>query len=259
MGRSKSLNNKISLLLPPAFWLGVWQLAALFAQKQKLGIFLPTPWTVVQTLAALCVTGEFWCTIALSLGRILAGMVLGTLLGALLAALTCACSWADLLFSPVIRMIRAVPVVSFILLVMLAVYRSTVPMVIVTLMVLPVVWSNVKQGIGQADRQLLELGRAYRFSRWKKVKLIYLPSIQPYFLSAVTTGMGLAWKSGVAAEVLCTPRQAIGTEVYNAKFYLEIPTLFAWTAVVVALSLTMEWLLAAAVRRWKGGASHAGH
>ena len=249
----------LTYLLPPAFWLGVWQLAALFAQKQKLGIFLPTPWTVVQTLAALCVTGEFWCTIALSLGRILAGMVLGTLLGALLAALTCACSWADLLFSPVIRMIRAVPVVSFILLVMLAVYRSTVPIVIVTLMVLPVVWSNVKQGIGQADRQLLELGRAYRFSRWKKVKLIYLPSIQPYFLSAVTTGMGLAWKSGVAAEVLCTPRQAIGTEVYNAKFYLEIPTLFAWTAVVVALSLTMEWLLAAAVRRWKGGASHAGH
>ena len=237
----------LTYLLPPAFWLGGWQLAALFAQKQKLGIFLPTPWTVVQTLAALCVTGEFWCTIALSLGRILAGMVLGTLLGALLAALTCACSWADLLFSPVIRMIRAVPVVSFILLVMLAVYRSTVPMVIVTLMVLPVVWSNV------------ELGRAYRFSRWKKVKLIYLPSIQPYFLSAVTTGMGLAWKSGVAAEVLCTPRQAIGTEVYNAKFYLEIPTLFAWTAVVVALSLTMEWLLAAAVRRWKGGASHAGH
>ena len=157
----------LTYLLPPAFWLGVWQLAAFFAQKQKLGIFLPTPWTVVQTLAALCVTGEFWCTIALSLGRILAGMVLGTLLGALLAALTCACSWADLLFSPVIRMIRAVPVVSFILLVMLAVYRSTVPMVIVTLMVLPVVWSNVKQGIGQADRQLLELGRAYRFSRWK--------------------------------------------------------------------------------------------
>lgn len=42
----------LTYLLPPAFWLGVWQLAAFFAQKQKLGIFLPTPWTVVQTLAA---------------------------------------------------------------------------------------------------------------------------------------------------------------------------------------------------------------
>lgn len=245
----------ISHLLPPAFWLGVWQFGALFARTKKLDFFLPTPWTVLQTLAELCVTGEFWATIALSLGRILAGMVMGTLLGILLAALTCASSWADRLLSPLIRMIRAVPVASFILLVMLAVYRATVPMVIVTLMVLPVVWSGVTQGIRQTDGQLLELAQAYRFSRWKKAKLIYFPSVQPYLLSAVTTAMGLAWKSGVAAEVLCTPRQAIGTEVYNAKFYLEIPTLFAWTAVVVALSLTMEWLLAAALRRWKGGAA----
>ena len=243
----------VSHLLPPAFWLGVWQFGALFARTKKLDFFLPTPWTVLQTLAGLCVTGEFWATIALSLGRILAGMVVGTLLGILLAALTCASSWADRLLSPVIRMIRAIPVASFILLVMLAVYRATVPMVIVTLMVLPVVWSGVTQGIRQTDGQLLELAQAYRFSRWKKVKLIYFPSVQPYLLSAITTAMGLAWKSGVAAEVLCTPRQAIGTEVYNAKFYLEIPTLFAWTAVVVALSLTMEWLLAAALRRWKGG------
>lgn len=244
----------VSHLLPPAFWLGVWQFGALFARTKKLDFFLPTPWTVLQTLAGLCVTGEFWATIALSLGRILMGMVFGTLLGILLAALTCASAWADRLLSPMIRMIRAVPVASFILLVMLAVYRATVPTVIVTLMVLPVVWSGVNQGIRQADPSLLELGRAYRFSRWKTVKLVYLPSVQPYLLSAVTTAMGLAWKSGVAAEVLCTPRQAIGTEVYNAKFYLEIPTLFAWTAVVVALSLTMEWLLAAALRRWKGGA-----
>lgn len=243
----------LSHLLPPAFWLGVWQFAALFARSKRLDFFLPTPWTVIQTLAWLCVTGEFWATIALSLGRILAGMLLGTLLGILLAALTCVSAWADRLLSPMIRMIRAVPVASFILLVMLAVYRATVPVVIVTLMVLPVVWSGVTQGIRQTDGQLLELARAYRFSRWKTVKLIYLPSVQPYLLSAVTTAMGLAWKSGVAAEVLCTPRQAIGTEVYNAKFYLEIPTLFAWTAVVVALSLTMEWLLAAALRRWKGG------
>ena len=243
----------VSHLLPPAFWLGVWQFGALFARTKKLDFFLPTPWAVLQTLAGLCVTGEFWATIALSLGRILAGMVMGTLLGILLAALTCASTWADRLLSPMIRMIRAIPVASFILLVMLAVYRATVPMVIVTLMVLPVVWSGVTQGIRQTDGQLLELAQAYRFSRWKKVKLIYFPSVQPYLLSAITTAMGLAWKSGVAAEVLCTPRQAIGTEVYNAKFYLEIPTLFAWTAVVVALSLTMEWLLAAALRRWKGG------
>ena len=93
------------------------------------------------------------------------------------------------------------------------------------------------------DGQLLELARAYRFSRGRTVRLIYLPSLRPYFLSALTTSMGLAWKSGVAAEVLCWPRPGIGTQIYNSKLYLEIPELFAWTAVVVALSLLLERLL----------------
>ena len=88
--------------------------------------------------------------------------------------------------------------------------------------------------------QLLELARAYRFSRSKAIRLIYLPSLRPYFLSALITSVGLAWKSGVAAEVLCTPSLAMGTQIYSSKLSLEIPDLFAWTAVVVALSLALE-------------------
>lgn len=66
----------------------------------------------------------------------------------------------------------------------------------------------------------------------------------PYFRSALLSGIGLGWKAGVAAEVLCLPRPGMGTEIYNSKLYLEIPDLFAWTVAVVALSLIMEWLLA---------------
>ena len=136
------LDRALSLLLPPAFWLGVWQLGAWLVELHVEGrgneLLLPYPATVLLALFRLARSPEFWWTALASLARIAAGMAGGAVLGGLLAALTCACSWADLLFSPVIRMIRAVPVVSFILLVMLAVYRSTVPMVIVTLMVLPV-------------------------------------------------------------------------------------------------------------------------
>ena len=69
----------------------------------------------------------------------------------------------------------------------------------------------------------------------------------------MTTALGLAWKSGVAAEVLCIPRAAIGTRIYESKLYLEIPDLFAWTAVVVALSLLLEGVLRRVLARWKGG------
>ena len=110
-------------------------------------------------------------------------------------------------------------------------------------MVVPVVWGNLSRGIRETDAQLLELARAYRFSKWKTVKLIYLPCLRPYFASAITTATGLAWKSGVAAEVLCLPSSAMGTQIFNTKYFLEIPDLFAWTAVVVTLSLLLEKLL----------------
>ena len=120
-------------------------------------------------------------------------------------ALTCASRWADVLLSPAVRVIRAVPVVSFILFVLLWTRRGLVPVVVSALMVLPVVWGNVGRGIRETDPKLLEQAGALRFSRLKTVRLVYLPSVRPYFLSAVVTSLGLAWKSGVAAEVLCRP------------------------------------------------------
>ena len=122
------------------------------------------------------------------------------------------------------------------------------------LMVLPVLWGNVCKGISQTDGQLLEAARAYRFGRWKTLRLVYVPSVLPYFASGCATGLGLAWKAGVAAEVLCQPRLAIGTQVYRAKITLETPDLFAWTAVVIVLSFLLEYALGLLFRRLGRGA-----
>ena len=238
-------------LLPLAFWLVVWQLAALAVGQSFI---LPGPAAVLGTLIQLAGVPSFWQTALLSLVRVLAGLLAGTLLGALTAALTCASRWADVLLSPAVRVIRAVPVVSFILFVLLWTRRGLVPVVVSALMVLPVVWGNVSRGIRETDPRLLEQARALRFSRPKTVRLVYLPSVRPYFLSAVVTSLGLAWKSGVAAEVLCRPAWAVGTKIVQARDYLETPSLFAWTLVILLLSLTLEKLLSALLnrinRRW---------
>ena len=188
-------------LLPLAFWLVVWQLAALAVGQSFI---LPGPAAVLGTLIQLAGVPSFWQTALLSLVRVLAGLLAGTLLGALTAALTCASRWADVLLSPAVRVIRAVPVVSFILFVLLWTRRGLVPVV---------VWGNVGRGIRETDPKLLEQAGALRFSRLKTVRLVYLPSVRPYFLSAVVTSLGLAWKSGVAAEVLCRPAWAVGTQI----------------------------------------------
>ena len=257
MRRAEGLNKLWRALPAPVFWLGVWQLCAFLVDRQVGGrgneLLLPYPATVLAALGALAGTGEFWTTVLRSLGRVGLGLAAGLALGGTSAVLTCASPWADRLLSPALRVVRAAPVASFILLVLLWTGREAVPSVIAALMVLPVVWDSLSQGIRGVDRGLLELARVYRFSPVKTAGLVYLPALRSHIQSALTTGAGLAWKSGVAAEVLCLPRASLGYQIYYTKYYLDTPALFAWTAVTVALSLALEGLLRLGLARWGRG------
>ena len=234
------------VLLPVLFWLGVWQLAAAAVGQELL---LPGPAAVGRRLLELAAGAVFWQTALASLLRIFGGLLLGVALGALLAGLTAWVPLLDWVLTPAVKVVRATPVASFILLVYLWVERGRVPGLISALMVLPVVWGNVTRGIAETDPRLLELARAYGFGRGRTLRRIYIPSVLPYFASGCRTALGLAWKAGVAAEVLCRPRLAIGTRLYRAKITLETPDVFAWTVVVIALSFLLEGALGVALRR----------
>lgn len=237
------------VLLPVLFWLGVWQLAAATVGQELL---LPGPAAVGRRLLELAAGAVFWQTALASLLRIFGGLLLGVALGALLAGLTAWVPLLDWVLTPAVKVVRATPVASFILLVYLWVERGRVPGLISALMVLPVVWGNVTRGIAETDPRLLELARAYGFGRGRTLRRIYIPSVLPYFASGCRTALGLAWKAGVAAEVLCQPQNAIGTQIYNTKYYLETPSLFAWTLVVIALSFLLEWAVGGLLRRAEG-------
>ena len=227
-------------VISPVFWLGAWQLAAWGVGRELL---LPGPGAVVRSLISLAGTADFYLSAGATLWRVFLGLAWGTAAGTALAYLTHFFPWADAIASPAVRVVRATPVVSFILLVYLWVARSAIPWVIAGLMVLPVVWGSLTAGLDSMDGKLLEMGRAYRFSRWKLLRLIYLPSLRPHFSAGLLTAFGLAWKSGVAAEVLCPPSRAIGSRLQQAKLGLETADLFAWTLAIVALSLLLEGLL----------------
>ncbi len=240
------MKKLLKKLIPPAFWLLIWALAS-WAVGQEL--LLPGPGRVGARLLALAATGGFWLDLGATLGRVFLGLAWGALAGTALAFLTHFSPWADRLISPAVRVVRATPVVSFILLVYLWVPRRAIPWAIAGLMVLPVVWGALSAGLDSLDGKLLELARAYRFSRYNTLRLVYLPALRPHFSGGLLTAFGLAWKSGVAAEVICPPDHAIGSRIQQAKLGLETADLFAWTLAIVALSLALEGLLRRGLER----------
>ncbi len=242
MEREKtSLGKKIGFgLISAAFWVAVWALLALWVDKE---LFLPSPWAVAKALVALFPTVGFWETVAGSLLRVLVGYLPGVLIGTVGGLLTAKVRVLDRLFSPLLTVIRATPVASFIMLTLVFLGRDTVPSFIVFLMVLPILWANVAESIKTVDPALREVCDVYQVSFFRRIRILYLPHCTPYFSAGVLTSLGFAWKAGIAAEVLCTPKDSIGKMVYDAKVYMESAQVFAWTLVVVLLSLVFEKLL----------------
>lgn len=229
-----------------ACWLLLWQLGAMAVGSPVL---LPSPWETAKAFVALAGTGFFWKTAGATLLRVAAGFLLGMAAGAALGILTAFSRLADDFLAPIRGIIKATPVTSFIILVWLWLTTTLTPVFIAFLMVTPIAWANVREGILAVDAQLLEMAEVFRLPRAKKLRHVYLPSVLPQWLAACTTGFGFAWKSGVAAEVIARPALSIGRNLYESKLYLNTEELFAWTAMVVLLSMLLERLLVRAMRR----------
>ena len=242
----KPLKKALTAAGALAFWLLIWWAVSLIVSQELL---LPSPWRVAQTLLRMWGTAVFWRAVALSLLRVVCGFLSAIAVGTLLALLTARNALLRTLLRPLLYTVRAVPVASFIILLYLWIRVQILPGFVAFLMVLPLVWTNLSEGIANTDRGLLEMAQVYRFGRLRTLREVWLPSVRPYAAAAFSTGLGFAWKSGIAAEVICGPRNAIGTGLKNAKAYLETPEVFAWTVTVVVLSVLLERLLLRLVRK----------
>ena len=242
------MNTFLRRVLIGAFWIGVWQAIAWAVGLPKL---LPGPLETGRALVVLAGQGSFWRSVGMTLLRVALGYVLAVLAGVLLGAGCWRVKGLDTLLSPLRTVIKATPVSSFILLVWLWLRRGRVPVFISFLMVLPIIWTAVQEALAAVDKDLQEMTRVYRFSAFKRARYLYAPSVKPAFVAACLTGLGFAWKSGVAAEVIAMTPDSVGKHLSDAKNYLEYPDLFAWTVTVILLSMALETLLKAAVRREK--------
>ncbi len=241
-----------------AFWLLVWQLASMAVGSELL---LAGPVTVIVRLAQLVPTAAFWSTVGFSLARIAAGFAVAFLLGLGLGLL--AQRWHALaeLLAPAVSFLKSVPIVCVIVLLLMWVGSVRVSAIAVFLAVFPAIYFSVLEGRLAADSRLGELLRVMGVPGWRRFLADIWQQLLPYLVATCRNACGMAWKAGVAAELIGSPRGSMGERIYQAKLLLETGDLFAWTIVVVALSWvcekaflallrsTGEWALAASVPR----------
>ena len=228
------------------FWILIWQLIVVVLDKKSgmsMGgnLLVASPLETVKTFFVLIKTPEFWKAVGYSFAKIASGFFLALFAGVFCAVLASVSGIVKALLNPILRLIKAVPVASFIILALFWLSTSKNLSVLISfMMVLPVIYTNVLQGIESTDKELLEMATVFRIPFRKRIRYIYIPAVLPYFVSACSVGLGFCFKSGIAAEIIGLPANSIGERLYEAKLYLLTEELFAWTAVIVLVSVIFE-------------------
>ncbi len=245
--------NSIRKLLSVALALLLWQAGAVLLD---LPLLLVPPLEVLKRLLTLVQEADFWRTLLFSFSRIVLGFAIAFALGCLLGVLSGKWPLLETLLWPYVITIKTVPVASFIILSLFFLSARRLSTFISFLMVFPVIYSNVLEGIRSTDRELLEMGQVFRIPWGRRLGYIYLPHLKPFLFSACSVALGMSWKSGVAAEVIGVASGSIGEKLYESKIYFMTEDLLAWTVVIVLISVLFEKLfprlMKAAFDRWEG-------
>lgn len=236
----KGVRPWLRRLAVAAFWLAAWQLASMAVGSR---IVLVGPAEVARRLAELVLEADFWVSMGLSLGRVATGFGLAVVTGVALAAWASRSRVVEGLLAPLVGAVKAAPVASFVVLLLMWVSSRRLSVAVSFLMAFPILYTNVLAGVRQTDPALLEMADVFGVSSWARVRTVYAAQVAPYLRAGLSLAMGLSWKSGIAAEVIGLPAPSVGIHLYDAKVYLDTPDLLAWTVVIVALSVGLEVLL----------------
>ena len=224
---------------PLIFWLLVWHMASIAIGHD---ILLVSPFDAGKRLIELAGNGEFWISVGLSLSRIATGFASALATGIVLAAASARLPFMRHLLAPLVATIKSGPVASFVILILIWVSSEHLSVAISFLMAFPIVYTTMLEGIEQTDRNLLEMADVFDIGPFNRLRFIYASQVLPYFQAACSLSLGMCWKAGIAAEVIGLPAMSIGEHLYEAKVYLATSDLFAWTLVIICISILGETL-----------------
>lgn len=227
-----------------ALWLAVWQLATLLVGSHLL---LASPVETAQRLLKLVVEPSTWSAIAFSGLRIFWGFSCAFIAGLLLGLLSARSRILKDVLAPAVSFLKSVPLVCVIVLLLLWVGSARVSAIAVFLAVFPAIFFSAQEGLSSADGRLGDALALMGVSAPRRFLADTWQQLLSYVIATCKNACGIAWKSGVAAELIGSPRGSMGEAIYQSKLLLETADLFAWTCMIVFCSWLAErvflWLL----------------
>lgn len=233
-------------VIPILFWLSVWELIAVLVDHPY---FFPHIKDTAIAFKNLIFSLSTYKAIFITFVRIAVGIILGVTLGILFAFLSHKFDFANSILSPAISVMKITPIAILYSLLYIKL-GNVLPELVAVLMVIPIIWQNLMNGYNSVDKNLSEVCDIYEFSNFKRFKTLTFPALFKYFIPALITAVGIAFKAEISMEILLYSVDCIGGAIFDAKQISETDTVFAWAVIIVILGIITEKLSKFLLRRY---------
>lgn len=230
-------NNKIKRISAAVVWIVIWQAASIMT---GLDILLASPVSVLSSLVNLLGMSSTYRILVSSMINITFGFICAVVLGSACAVVAYRYIIFKEMLAPPVLLMKSLPMASFIILLIIWFGSGRVSIFTSFIVTFPIVYSAVLSGIDRRDMQLVEMADVNGVGIIRRICWIDIPQILPVARPDFIVAAGMCMKAGVSAEVIGLARNSIGEQLYYSKLYIDTAGLFAWSIMVVLLSVLLE-------------------
>lgn len=215
---------------------------------------VPNPLVVSEQFIYLLGTGEFYTHIGVSLGRILISFGIASVLGIVVGILMGRSRIFSDVMLPHIEILRPIPAVAWIPLAILMLPTEESSIIFITALgaFFPVVLSTL-HGVEQTSEVYVRAARSLGSGKLEILWHVILPGALPSIMSGLAIGMGVAWFSLLAGEII-SGQYGIGYFTWNAYSLVEYENIVIGMLTIGGLGTTSTWLVKQASKpalRWQ--------
>lgn len=236
------MKNKklIYLILGVIIFISLWYFTAL---KVNSEIVFPNIPNILKKFAEIISEQSFYKDLSSSLIRVLITFTLSFLLAFIVGISAGIFPPIRYILIPIINFIRTIPTIPLILVAIIWFDNNTVPIFVSMLVIFPIMYDSITNGIINVDQKLIEMSISYNVSLKTQIINLYIPYIKPYIFTGISQSMGITWKSILAAEILALPSFGIGTKLYESHLYLDSVSLFAYCLIAIIFNGIFEIII----------------
>lgn len=225
----------------------IWLIAASLIDN---AIVVPSLFDVISALLDIITRQDFYHIVFNSVLRTLIAVGISFLTALMIATVSYFCELFEDFFHIIYVILKTIPTIAIMIICLLWFGRNGSVIMIVFLVVFPIIYSNLLYAYKHIDNSLILNTKTYEDEFLIKLRRIYLPLIKANMFESIKSTLSLGFKVTVMSELMSQVSIGIGHELYFAKINLMMTDIFAWTFIMVVVSLIFDYIISLIIKRF---------